>query len=95
VAPTGRSDRECGSGKLGPPSSSKRRWLIASLAEFQGGRAASFPVLAEGLRGDMRLIRIDRGEFYSGGGHPQIKVPHAFIAAAVFYDYRRFDKPSR
>jgi hypothetical protein len=45
------------------------------------------------LPGDLHLIRVDGGQFYSGGCHPQIKIPQAFIAVAVFHDYRRFDKP--
>ena len=46
-----------------------------AVAETQASRVAPLPVLTKGLPGNVRLIRVDGGKFYSGGCHPQIKVP--------------------
>jgi hypothetical protein len=77
----GRSDKECGSGGFG--SALKLQATLVNRV-VQGGRVAPLPVLAEGLPGDMRLTRIDRGEFYSGGRHPQIKVPARLHSRGCF-----------
>jgi hypothetical protein len=63
--------------------------------KIQAGRVVPLPISAEGLPGDMRLIRIDGGEFYSGCRHQQIKVPQAVIAAVVFNNDGCFKKIGR